>query len=76
MCTSSKLLNPASMLPGGNDKFVNPASMVTNSSNRWVNPAGSLLASDKAAPAAQGGTMLTSAPSQAGLRTSSTLLGS
>jgi hypothetical protein len=54
VCSTQKLLNPAQMLPGGNNKFANPASVVTSSSNRIINPAGSSLLTEKSAPAAPG----------------------
>jgi hypothetical protein len=51
MCSSSKLLNPASMLPGADKAIINPTSIITNSSDRMLNPAGSLLSTKKDAPA-------------------------
>jgi hypothetical protein len=46
MCSTSKILNPASMMPGGKNPLVNPNAAITNRIsvlNEKKKPTGSLL---------------------------------
>lgn len=74
MC-NAKLLNPAGMLPGGNNPLINPVAAVANSTNRLVNPASALYNKAPAQPTSVGS--LLTAPLSGGLDTrKSSLLGS